>query len=57
MYDSITDLVDPYSAAHGAHASEVSSAASAVVEGHISTRTTEDRQRESWRVRSKSEPN
>lgn len=37
-------LIDPYSTAHRAHASKVCSAASAVVEGHISARIMEDKE-------------
>lgn len=37
MCDSKSDLIDAYSTAHRAHASKVRSAASAVVEGRIST--------------------
>lgn len=39
---SKSDLIDPYSTAHRTHASKVCRAASAVVEGHISTAMTED---------------
>lgn len=40
---STSNLIDPYSAAHRTHAPEVCGAASAIMEGHISVTTMDDK--------------
>lgn len=49
LWDSKSDLIDPYASASRTHASKVCRAASAIVEGHISTKWWKTK-RQTWKT-------